>query len=431
MARSNAPARIGLSMLLLCATSVGCDCGGAPEGVIDSCESQLRLPPSVSTDILFVIDNSRSMREEQEKVIAQLQTFVSTLAAGPVANDFQIGVVTTGISQYATTCDGRTTDLLEFPAESGRLQRGGLPATDGPVLSSGDLETMGDAWLDKVRALLDQGTDGSGQEMGLEAARRAVSDPLISTPPSAEPPGNQGFLRPGSRLLVVILSDEDDCSAPTPETLLIEPTCGRSCASDADCGGEGNYCVLRDSFSPALGRACVRNVCEVPEGREALIPVQSYVDFFKSMDDGAGAGRQREVFLAVIGAVGEDRQPARCRGDADEAYGVAVRYKAAVDGMGEYGLIDSICKDDYADTLRGIAELVSAPHTLDLPQSPPDGHLLVVELSRESGQRLTCKMDDGFDFEPATATTRARVTLTGECRLRMGDSITLKVACAG
>ncbi|MGI5865308.1 MAG: vWA domain-containing protein [Myxococcales bacterium] len=429
MALPNTPVRIGLPMLLLCAALAGCDCGGAPEGVIDSCESQLGLPPSVTTDILFVIDNSRSMREEQEKVIAQLHTFVSSLVSGPVENDFQIGVVTTTISQYATTCDGRATELLEYPAESGRLQRGALAASEVPVLSSRDLETMGNAWLDKVRLLLDQGTEGSGQEMGLEAARRAVSEPLISTPVSAEPPGNQGFLRPGSRLLVIILSDEDDCSVPTPETFAVEPTCGTSCARDSDCGGEGNYCVLRDAFAPWLGRACVRNACEVPEGRAALVPVQQYVDFFKSMDD--GTGRRREVFLAVIGPVGVDREPARCQGDNDEAYGVAVRYKAAVDGMGDNGLIDSICKDDYADTLRGIADLVSAPHTLELPHNPPDGHLLLVEIARESGEKVTCRMGEGFDFEPATDKARARVTLKGECRLRMGDSITLKLACAG
>ena len=425
--------RIGSLLSITAALAVaGCDCGGAPEGVIDSCESELALPPSVSTDILFVIDNSRSMREEQEKVVAELHTFVASLVGGPVKNDFQIGVVTTGISQYSTTCDGQFTDLIDFTRESGRLQRGLLPMSESQILSSSELEVMGEAWLDKVKLLLDLGVDGSGQEMGLEAARRALSEPLLSTSPLADPPGNQGFLRPGSRLLVVILSDEDDCSVPGSKTLAVEPTCGEDCTADSDCGGEGRYCVPKDSTDLAKGRACSDNACEIPEGRARLVPVSTYVDFLQGLDDGTGQGRKREVFLAVVGAVDESSlAPARCHTENDEAYGAAVRYAQTVEAMGERGLIESICQADYGVSLRRIAELVSAPQTIELPQSPPDGHLLVIELQRASGETVLCKMGAGFDFEPATAAARARATLRGACRLRNGDRVVLKIACAG
>lgn len=419
-------------LALGCFVFAGCDCGGAPEGVVDRCQSELSLPPSVSTDILFVIDNSRSMREEQDKVLAQLRTFVESLVSGPVENDFQIGVVTTGISQYVTTCDGQgPNDLLEFPGESGLLQHGRLAAGELPLLSSRDLKTGREAWLAKVSLLLDQGVDGSGQEQGLEAARRALSSPLIDASPTGNPPGNQGLLRAGSRLLVIVLSDEDDCSVPAPEALAIEPACGGGCAEDSDCGGQGNYCVLRTAGDPGAGRICVRNVCETPEGRQQLVPVQSYVDFFEGLDDGTGRGRQREVFLAVIGAVDESLAPARCRSAGDEAYGIATRYAEAVAAMGDRGLIDSICKADYGATLQGIASLVGAPHTLDLPQDPLDGHLVQLQLTRAAGQTRLCKLGDGFSFEPASGSNPARVTLEGDCRLQGGDQIELKLVCAG
>src|SRR5687767_14546987 len=79
-------------------------CGGAPDHVLDRCQEALALPPSVSTDILFVVDTSASMREEQEKVVDELHTFVSSLVNAPVRNEFQIGVITTSVTQNFVTC---------------------------------------------------------------------------------------------------------------------------------------------------------------------------------------------------------------------------------------------------------------------------------------------------------------------------------------
>ena len=85
-------------------------CRGLPEGAIEQCSSQISLPASVTTDILFVIDNSGSMREEQQKVIDELSTFVQSLASGPVDNDFQIGVITNQASICRGSALGITVD---------------------------------------------------------------------------------------------------------------------------------------------------------------------------------------------------------------------------------------------------------------------------------------------------------------------------------
>ena len=49
------------------------------------------------------------------------------------------------------------------------------------------------------------GTSGSGIEMGLEAAKLALSEPLVSG-------DNSGFLRPEANLSLIFISDEDDFS---------------------------------------------------------------------------------------------------------------------------------------------------------------------------------------------------------------------------
>src|SRR5688572_16567480 len=92
----------GVFLLLLLLSA----CGSAPPGEVDDCERTLALPSAVSTDILFVIDDSGSMAEEQDRIAGELGTFVSVLLDGPVEHDFQVGVITTGVSRNVATCGG-------------------------------------------------------------------------------------------------------------------------------------------------------------------------------------------------------------------------------------------------------------------------------------------------------------------------------------
>lgn len=420
--------RLRLLVSSLALLAFGC---GSPDGVVDDCSRELRLPTAVSTDILFVIDDSGSMAEEQAKVVERLGAFVTGLSRGPVAHDFQFGVITTSVFQNARLCGEPTAELLAFPEASGRLQlgktvRGALETeSDRKILSHDDPELV-----DQASLLLGQGTSGSGQEMALEAMRRALSEPLVSTPLDAEPPGNLGFLRPGARLLVVIVTDEDDCSDTTGTAVAVEPTCGPPCTSDAECGGEGHYCV--PDPENRTGRRCVTNACETPEGRAALEPVESYVSFLRGLDDGTGWGRPREVFVAAIAPVSADgaRLPERCSNGVDEAYGAGVRYRALVDALGERAFLSSICEEDYGAALTGIAELVTAPQTLELAAAPPDGRLLRVTVLRADGTEVECRHDAGFRFEPAAGGAPARITLDDPCRLANGDRVRLDLACA-
>jgi hypothetical protein len=404
-------------------------CSGVPEGVVGGCEAELTLPASVATDILFVVDNSNSMSQEQGKVVAQLSAFLDSLANAPVENDFQVGVVSTSVTMYANDCRGGAS-TVEAAEQSGRLQLG--KDLDGVVRSESQRKLLrfnDPDLLEQFGLLIGQGTAGLGQEMGLEAMRLALTEPLASTALDAMPGGNAGFLRPNSRLLVVIVTDEDDCSAPDPDSLLLRSTCSiTECTADADCGGQGVYCVPLGA-DPTL--SCQVNSCETPEGRSVLAPTTNYVDFLKNLDDGTGTSRRREAFLAVIGPVDAGGEPERCQSSTDEAFGAGQRYRDAVSEMGERGFIGSICSDDYGDTLRRIAELVSAPQVLDLPSSPPDGNLVRVRVERAGSEPLDCRNGDGFVFEPAAGSAPARVIMQDRCRLRGADQVGVQFICAG
>lgn len=391
-----------------------CDVGGAPDGVITECTSQVALPPGVATDILFVVDDSGSMAEEQEKVAQQLESFVEVLASGPVAHDFRVALVTTGTTALVRTACGPDAAVTSRTYESGALQPATLPGEpegSGPtVLDHDDPD-----FLERFAALVRRGIDGSPQEMGLEAMRLALTDP------------SHDFLRPGARLLVVVISDEDDCSDAHGAVTVGSCPYLEGCVSDEDCETPGDYCTPLPHLDV---RACVRNDCETAAGRALLEPVESYVDFLQGLDDGLGG--KREAYLAVIGPVDpETDEPARCESENDEAWGVGVRYAEAVQSMGNRGSLASICADDYGPALAEIARLVQAPQVFTLQAAPPDGRLLVVRLDRADGSTQVCKHGEGFSFYPPADGVPARVALEGPCRLRHGDRIDVDLICAG
>jgi len=415
--------------------ALGC-AGSPPAGVVSDCDTKVALPPSVSTDILFVIDNSGSMAEEQAKVAEQLRNFVDLLASGPVENDFQVGVVTTGVTMYLQMgCGGGELALQEAEGEQGRLQLGkdetgvALGSSERKILASSDSDLV-----EQFELLVGQGVRGLGQEMGLEAMKRALSEPLISTALDSDPAGNDGFLRRGSRLLVVIVSDEDDCSTEDAEAVTLSPPCGtEACSDDSDCSGEGHYCLLEPGQdADGTVRVCQTNACETPEGRDALTPVADYVDFLKNLDD--GTGRKRDVSLAVIGPVDSAGEPERCQAASagEESIGVGKRYKEAVALMGDRGFIDSICSESYGAALEGIAELVAAPQVIELADNPHDGSLIQLVIRREGEEPLQCREgDDGFRFEAGSDEHPARLTMQGGCRLRNDDELELRYVCSG
>src|SRR5690349_78053 len=92
--RTLAVAALAAACSLLLVSS-SCNPAGQRNSTVPSnCQSLQPLIVPQQSDILFVIDNSGSMREEQAGVAAELPAFVSALKDGAgVENDFQVGVI--------------------------------------------------------------------------------------------------------------------------------------------------------------------------------------------------------------------------------------------------------------------------------------------------------------------------------------------------
>lgn len=136
--------------------------------------------PTDEVDILWVVDNSQSMADEQAEVASKFSTFVSTLEASDM--DFHVGIVTTDIDD---------------PDQRGKLQ---APEGEEAFLTvhTPDYEAR---FAERVQV----GIDGSDRERGIDAAYQALSEPMISS-------FNDGFLRSGATLSIVYVSDENDCT---------------------------------------------------------------------------------------------------------------------------------------------------------------------------------------------------------------------------
>lgn len=148
-------------------------------------------PPS-EVDILMVVDNSCSMDPYQEKLAENFQEFISFFIDANV--DYQIGVVTTTVSEPVPVPENgcSQSDVDDIP-KGGHLVGGAFITEDTP-----DAE-------EKFSDYVNLGICGSGYEMGLESAYRAVTDEDALQ-------DNGAFLRDEASLSIIFVANEEDYS---------------------------------------------------------------------------------------------------------------------------------------------------------------------------------------------------------------------------
>jgi hypothetical protein len=148
-----------------------------PDGCRVAETDTYQLPPfkRQPIDVLFVVDDSCSMEDDQAELANNFDAFFGSFRANQV--DFRVAAVTSD---------------MEDEMRSGRFV--------GPVIS--DKTPNAD---EAFRGLVNVGANGSAIERALAASRAALTEPLLSTT-------NRGFLRPEADLAFVFLGDEDDQS---------------------------------------------------------------------------------------------------------------------------------------------------------------------------------------------------------------------------
>lgn len=175
-------------------------------------------------DFVFVVDNSRSMADEQEALVQAVPSFVESMkTALPSVRNFRVGVVDTdaypGLGTVdnpldscgaagadCDSCDYQTGAFLTKPASAMD------PATScdfstGVSYMDGDAETFPAEF--ECAALV--GTEGNGTEQQVGALVEAISDEKNGAGAC-----NEGFLRDEALLVFLIISDEEDDNGVAP-----------------------------------------------------------------------------------------------------------------------------------------------------------------------------------------------------------------------
>lgn len=304
---------------------------------------RISLAEQPKVDVLFVMDNSGSMCEEQHNLGQSMRR----LAEGMVARGVDLRVATTTTDMRTAGHSGRF-QSTPTPAEAAIncAQADGTPFTpstadcpaDLPAIIEAGPETDIDVLARQMRCQTTVGTQGDGFEMGLEAMRLALScdgpnrelfgdccveqggawayDPLCEAAGADAP----RFLRPDATQMVVFVSDENDCSDPAANPSASRLAICKHGAADADDDGipdgyaDATLCVggdaaacLQQECGELDPETCAEERCAVSRAinsscewqRDLLTPVSEYRDFLMGLKGNPGG----QILVAAI--VGE------------------------------------------------------------------------------------------------------------------------------
>ena len=355
-----------------------------------SCEGDAQAEPIRELDLLFVIDSSITMADDQARLARRLPVLLQRLAPAQSGRTLRLGVVSSDLGSPPSWHDERC-DLL---GDDGLLQREGNATLEGELERCSERTTpflAHEAGRDEIEktaselsCLVQLGNGGCGFEKQLEATLRALwpakgeREP-IGGPASGHGDGaNAGFLEPESEamLAVIAMSVEDDCSHADGHFLLPFAELDGDDPADARLLTQG------------LNTRCALNP-------DALYPVERYVDAWRAL---RGGHAERVFFAAIAGAPpaavdgvltatdfddaadrerfygkllarpemqividttgsddpGDDAVWPSCGSTGGGAAYPPVRYTELARAFGGYGLIQSICHDDYTAAVDAI-----------------------------------------------------------------------------
>ena len=358
--------------------------------------------PQRALDLLILIDDSPSMREEQAKLAEQVPALVNILLTGgvgtdavddfpPVAN-LHVGVITPDLgysteppTNYTAGVNFNPTGACTSTGKAGFMQVTGLagtpqecsaqtPPLDTPYLNYPEPPFTQADFISDVTCVTGQ-ADGCGFEQQLEA--------ILASDRNT---GNSGFNRDDALLAIIMITDEDDCSTSDPRVFDVDPR-----SPDLN-PYQGPFADPPTDSLVQFNLRCWRH-------REALQEIQRYVDGIANLKadpsqvvfaaitgipedsalDRANFNSDEERYNAILAHPGmveepnptDDEEqdqaltPACIAGDGSGAAAPGVRIVETMRGLADSNsgvgtVVESICADDYAPALNAIVDRIAA-----------------------------------------------------------------------
>jgi hypothetical protein len=293
--------------------------------------------PMAAVDVVFVVDNSGTMGPGQVALVEAMDSFVARLDNEGL--DYRIAVTTTDAGN--PWCGTTSPEAGNFIASSCRSRLGEfvfngamvIDMTDEacldvcphdvidiqPTPTELDPTPLPRPWVERIdgvtnlpagvtpaealRCLVPQGISGCGFERPLESTRLAL---LRATSPAEN---NYGFFRSGADLLIVLVSDEVDCSYDNTWDTIFLPDGNRVFWSDpvapaptsavcwnagvACTGGPGTYDECHAQNYDVDGNQTV-------PANAVLHDLSRYTDQLAAIDAANGPARVRVAVLAGV-----------------------------------------------------------------------------------------------------------------------------------
>ena len=385
-----------------------------PGLVIGELHDTLVLPatPSRDLDLLFVIDDSPSMLDKQAALAAAFPQMIDVLSQldGGLPN-LHIGVVSSDMGTSASqTLPGPTVGVIGTGGCTGDGLDGALRVVEGSTtdglpflvdveLSDGSRErnytgALRDAFTLNARV----GAGGCGFEQHLSAMSHAFTNPA-----------NAGFVRPDANLAVIILADEDDCSARDaavfgPESAVLGPLQSFRCF---------RFGVACDEPSDEIGE---KTDCHADETSPYIDPVAPFIDELIAVK-----GDERRVMVGVIagntaptavelryppgGGTAQAALAHSCTIDYASGPAVAdpaIRLKTFIEGFEGRATFTSVCSADLSAPLHEIgstAKAMMGDPCLDSSQ--------LADISAAPGVQPSCEVLDIADSAPTAPSSLA------------------------
>jgi hypothetical protein len=325
-------------------------------------------------DVLFVVDDAPGMAAAQGRLRAALPAFTDALAALPAGwPNLHVAVISSDLGAGGWDVPGCTDggDRGAFwSVPRGACTSTGLPAGQGFFSVGGGQTTFADgqSLADALACVVVQDDAGCRFPHPFASVLRALG--ADGQPP---PPENAGFLRPGAFLSIVLVTNQDDCSAP-PDSVVFDPssmyvadalgplTSFRCAERGLTCGGAP---PSRTMAGPLTG-------CQSAEDG-VLLRVSDAVARLQALKTDpnmvlvaalSGPPDPLAVELDPPGLPNDPRPwpalAASCTsGDGAVAARPGVRIEQWVYAFGHNGVLAKVC-DDFATSLRGIADSIAS-----------------------------------------------------------------------
>jgi hypothetical protein len=319
----------------------------------------------VRVDIVLLVDNSGSMAQEQTALTLRFPELIGALVDPPIdpgtgrpehppVEDLNIGVITSDMGTAGHTVSTCSNSAI---GDDGCFRNTPSPAVGGcsasyPAFLSRNETNAGTyspaQMASDFTCIATLGTNGCGFEQQFKAMRKATTDN------TAVGACNAGFLRTDSLIALVFVTDEEDCSVRIDHPEMFDQT-------RTDLGHLNIRCFSHPEYVEDWNEYVAAFRSLRPAEEQNKIVLGMIIGVPPDAPQCIGPGDELDGCLSVPAMLEQidPATPSQLIPSCNTSMGLAFpprRFINMAQAFGSNAFVDSICKTDWTDAIRGITD---------------------------------------------------------------------------